>query len=151
MYSTELEIKDTTESNTFAFFLDEVHFRFSLIFSPKGWSASTLRFPLRQTWLFQFLYPIFFVPQYQHPIYARLWRFYLTDQMVHQGLLLYWALYSKGNATFEYAWRVEKCHEMFEIVSWKVRYKNLIKRYNVPISRFYTIFWGMTISSDILY
>ena len=48
MYPTELDIKDTTESNTSASFLD------LLLSTQEGRSASY--FPLRQTWLFKRMY-----------------------------------------------------------------------------------------------
>ena len=92
MYPAELEIKDTTESNTSASYLylllsiesdsqlrtsiydkrDDFNFRISQTF--RSWVAI---FHLRQSMVF-----------------------YLTAHMVCQGLLLLWMFYSKGGATF---------------------------------------------------
>ena len=74
------------------------------------------------------------VHEKQHPIFARLWRFYLTTHPVRQGLLLLWMFYSEGSANFQLATRAGMCKETFEIVSkevlWSVR-GYLIKQYEV--------------------
>ena len=41
------------------------------------------------------------VPEQQHHIFARLWRFYLTTHPILQGLLLLWMVYSEGGATLQ--------------------------------------------------
>ena len=75
----------------------EQHLCFLLGFTPvdrKGRSAA--HFPLRQTWPFQLPYHKLSVPEHQHSIFARLWRFYLTAHTVCQGSLFLWMFYSKG-------------------------------------------------------
>ena len=88
MYPTELEIKDTTESNAYASFLDLL-----LLMDRDGYLRTS-----------------------QHNIIARLCRFYLTTHPTRQGLLLLWMFYSEGGATFQIASRSVIYKGTFEIV-----------------------------------
>ena len=87
MYPPELEIKDTTESNTYAYYLDsllsigrEVNFALPLT------TNVTISISILQTfrsWVAT----------------SRLWRFYLTTYPMRQGLHLLWMFNSEGGAT----------------------------------------------------
>ena len=79
MYPPELEIKDTTESNTSASYLDlllsidrDGQLRTSLYDKRDDCNFHITKFP---------------VPEQQHPIFARLWCFYLKTHPIRQGLL----------------------------------------------------------------
>ena len=92
MYPPELEIKDTTENNTSASYLDcscqsvgtvnfalpfttNVTISISILQTFRSWVATShLRPPMR---------------------------FYLTTHPIRQGLLLLWMFYSEGDATFQ--------------------------------------------------
>ena len=82
----------------------------------------TLHTPLWPTWIFQFPYHKLSAPDEQYPIFARVWSFYLTIDMISQGLILFWMFFfSEGDATFQWASRART----FEIVSygnlWSIR------------------------------
>ena len=80
LYPLELEIKDTTESNTSASYLD---------YSCQ--SLGTINFALPITTSMTILISILkkiSVSELQHPIFACLWRFNLTTRPIRQGLLL---------------------------------------------------------------
>ena len=93
MYPVEVEIKDTTESNTSASYLD-------LLLSI-GRGRSTSYFHWWQTWWFQFQYHKFSVSEKQYTIFSRLWRLHLTSYTICPGLLLVLMLHSEGDTTFK--------------------------------------------------
>ena len=93
MYPTELEIKDTTESNTSASYLDlhlsiesDGQLRTSLYDKRDDFNFRITNFPFLSS----------NIPSRQPMV------FYLTAHTVCQGLslLLLWMFYSKGGATF---------------------------------------------------
>ena len=92
MYPPERQIKDTTESNTSASYLNLL-----LSFGRDGQLHTSL-YDEHDDFLFP--YYKFSVPEQQHPIFARLWRFYPTSYPISQGLLLLW-IHSEGGATFQ--------------------------------------------------
>ena len=91
MYPREIEIKDTTESNTSASYLE-------LLMSIDRTFNVTIPFTRSVTIFISILQNF---PQQQHPIFARLWCFYLTTDPMRKGLLLLWMFYSEGGATFQ--------------------------------------------------
>ena len=102
MYPAELEIKNTTVSNTSSSYLNLL-----LSIGKDGQLLTSL-------------YDKLSVPEQQHSIFARLWRFYLTAHTVCQGLLFLCMFYSKGGTTFIKAHRTRKCQGTFEIVAQEV-------------------------------
>ena len=93
MYPPELEIKDTTESNTFASYLDlllsigrDCQLRTSLYDKRDGFNFHITNFPFLSS----------NIPS--SPAYGR---FYLTTYPLRQGLLFLWMFYSERDATFQ--------------------------------------------------
>ena len=93
MYLFELEIKDTTDSNTSASY-------FNLLQSI-GRDGPTSYFHLWQAWRFQFPYNKLCVPEYLYTSLARLWRLYLTAYTICSGLLLVWIFFFWGRHDFQ--------------------------------------------------
>ena len=91
LYPVELYIKDTTESNTSASYLD------LLLSNMRDGQLHTSIYDK----LFQFPYHKFSVPGWQYTSFARLWRLYPTIYTICPGLLLVWMFYSQGNKTFK--------------------------------------------------
>ena len=95
MYPPELEIKDTTESNTSASKLDlllsigrDCQLRNSIYDKHDDYNVRIANFP--------FLSSI--IPS--SPAYASI-AFYLTTYTIRQGFLLLWMFYSEGGVTFQ--------------------------------------------------
>ena len=93
MYPLELEIKDTTESNTSASYLDlllsigmDGQLRTSLYDKRDDLNFHTTNFPFLSSNI---------------PSSPATWRFYLTTHPIRQGLLLLWMFYSEGGAAFK--------------------------------------------------
>ena len=93
MYPPELEIKDTTESNTFASYLDlllkigrDVQLHSSLYGKRDDFNFHITNFPFLSS-------NIPSAPAYD--------AFYLTNHLIHKGLLLLLIFYSEGSATFK--------------------------------------------------
>ena len=87
MYPHELEIKDSTESNTSASYLD------LLLSIHRDGQLSTSLFDKRDDFNFHIKLSV-------HPIFSRLWRYYLTTHPIRQGLLFLWMFYSEDSVTF---------------------------------------------------
>ena len=93
MYPAELEIKDTTESNTSASYLD------LLLSIESGGQLQTSLYDKRDDFNFHITnFPFLSSIIPSSPAYGIF--FYLTAHTVCQGLLLLWMFYSKGGATF---------------------------------------------------
>ena len=92
MYPAELEIKDTTESNTSASYLD------LLLSIESDGQLRTSLYDKRDDFNFHITnFPFLSSNIPSSPAYGFL---YLTAHTVYQGLLLLWMFYSKGGATF---------------------------------------------------
>ena len=92
MYPAELEIKDMTESNTSASYMD-----LPLSIESDG-QLRTILYDKRDDFNFHITNFPFLNSKYS--IFASLWCFYLTAHTVCQGLLLLCMFYSKGGTTF---------------------------------------------------
>ena len=127
MYPPDFEIKDMTESNTSAFYLDLL-----LSIGRDG----QLHISLRQAWRFWFLYYKLSVAEQHHSIFARLWRFYLTTHPIRQGLFLIWMFYSEGGAISNKLLGQGYVKERLwsSLRKFYGRYGDLIKQYEVPLS-----------------
>ena len=93
MYPVELEIKDTTESNTSASYLD------LLLSIGRDGQLHTSIYDKRDDFNFHITNVPFLSRQYSN--LARLWRLYFAAYTVCPGLLLVWMLYPEGVATFK--------------------------------------------------
>ena len=92
MYPAELGIKNTTESNTSAPYLD------LLVSTGRDGQLRTSLYDKRDD--FNFHITNFPFLSSKHSIFARLWRFYLTAHTVCQDLLFLCMFYSKGGTPF---------------------------------------------------
>ena len=110
MYPAELEIKNTTRSNTSASYLD---------FTPvdqKGGQLRTSLYDKRDDFNFHITnFPFLSSNIPSSPAYG-----VFISHTVCQGLLLLWMFYSEGGTTFILAPRTGLCHGTFEIVLQEV-------------------------------
>ena len=94
MYPPELEIKDTTESNTSTSYLDLL-----LSIGRVGTVNIALPFTTSVTISISILQTFHSWVTTSHPRQPMV--FYLTTHPIRQGLLLLWMFYSEGSATFQ--------------------------------------------------
>ena len=112
MYPAELETKNTTDSNTSAFFLD------LLLSIGRDGQLRTSLYDKRDYFNFHItIFPFLSSNSPSSPAYGV---FYLTAHTVCQGLLFLWMFYSKGSTTLIQAPRTRICQGMFEIVPQEV-------------------------------
>ena len=95
MYPPELEIKDTTESNASAFYLDLL---LSIAIGRDGQLHTSLNDKRDD---FNFHITNFSFRSSNIPSSPAYGVFYLTTYPIHQGLFLLWMFYSEGDATFQ--------------------------------------------------
>ena len=95
MYPVEHEIKDTTESNTSASYLD------LLLSIGRDGQLHTSIFDKRDDFNFHITNVPFLSTCSKFSNLARLWRIYFAAYTVCPGLLLVWMFYPEDNATFK--------------------------------------------------
>ena len=91
--SPELEIRDTTESNTSASYLD------LLLSIARDGQLYTSLYNKRDDFSFHITNFPFLISNI--PNFVNLWCFYLSTHPIRQGLLLIWMFYSEGGATYQ--------------------------------------------------
>ena len=144
MYPDELEIKDTTESNTSASNLD-------LVLSI--WRDGQLRTSFYDKRRFQLPYHYLSFPKKRYSIFASLWCDYVTAHTVCQGLLLLWMFYFLEQCDFHVSFSGKDTWMSGNV--WNRpsgRFGDRSKKYEVwTLSQMLHEFWDMIIYSDNLH